>query len=177
LPTGDNEETHQILTPMGGTPTVRVPYAMQLGSGTVDLKPGITYTGKSAQLNWGGQYMGTLRTGDDNGYSLGDEHMFSGWLAYEWQPAISTSLRLIYRTLDNIDGRDPRIAGPVQTADPDNYGGDYLDVGFGINFYAQSGALKGHRFAIEYNVPIEQDLNGPQMETDSVLTAGWQYAF
>jgi hypothetical protein len=46
-PTGDIEETDQILTPMNTRPTVRVPYAMQLGSGTWDFMPGITYNGRS----------------------------------------------------------------------------------------------------------------------------------
>ena len=45
FPTGSNSKTHEILTPLGTRPVVRVPYAMQTGSGTWDLLPGITYTG------------------------------------------------------------------------------------------------------------------------------------
>ena len=40
IPTGSIEETDDILTPMGMRPTVRLPYPMQLGSGTFDAKPG-----------------------------------------------------------------------------------------------------------------------------------------
>jgi len=43
LPTGSIDETDDILTPMNMQPTVRLPYPMQLGSGTYDLLPGITY--------------------------------------------------------------------------------------------------------------------------------------
>ena len=42
LPTGSIDETDQILTPMGTTPSPRLPYPMQLGSGSFDLKPSLT---------------------------------------------------------------------------------------------------------------------------------------
>jgi hypothetical protein len=121
--------------------------------------------------------MGTIRTGDDNGYSLGDEHMLTFWGAYQWQPWISNSLRIEYKTIDSIDGIDPMIAGPVQTADPDNYGGDHLNLIIGANLSGQEGSLQGHRLALEFALPLVRDLNGPQMETDWTLTLGWQYAF
>lgn len=177
LPTGSNTKTHEILTPPGTRPTVRVPYAMQPGSGTYDLMPGITYNGRLDQWYWGGQYLGTLRTGADNGYSLGDRHTLSAWLNYQWQPFVSTALRVQFDTLGSIDGIDPMIAGPVQTADPDNYGGDELKLNLGVNLMGQSGGLAGHRLAVEASLPLYRDLNGPQMETDWTITAGWQYAF
>ena len=177
LPAGSNKKTHQILTPMGAQPTVRVPYAMQMGSGTFDLMPGITYNGRLAQWYWGGQYIGTFRLGDDQGYSLGDKHTLSAWLNYQWRPFISTSLRLQYDALDSIDGIDPVITGPVQTADPDNYGGDELNLNLGVNLMGQSGGLAGQRLAIEASLPLHRDLNGLQMETDWSIMAGWQYAF
>lgn len=177
LPTGANEKQHRILTPMGARPTVRVPYAMQMGSGTYDLAPGMTYNGHLDHWYWGGQYIGTFRLGADNGYSLGDRHLFSAWLNYQWQPFISTSLRLQYDSLDSIDGIDPMIAGPVQTASPDNYGGDTLNLNLGINLAGQTGGFAGHRLAIEASLPLRRDLHGPQMETDWTITAGWQYTF
>ena len=177
FPTGSTSETHEILTPMGARPTVRVPYAMQLGSGTYDLLPGITYNGHSGEVYWGGQYMGTFRLDDDHGYSLGDKHTLSAWLNYQWRPFISTALRLQFDTLGEIDGMDPMIAGPVQTADPGNYGGDELTLNLGMNLMGQTGSLAGQRLAVELSLPLLRDLNGPQMETDWTITAGWQYAF
>ena len=177
LPTGDTDETDSILTPMGMTPTVTLPYAMQLGSGTFDLMPGITYSARLNQLNWGAQYMGTIHTGDNDGYSWGDKHEITSWLSYQWQPWISTSARIAYKHEQQIDGMDSRIVGPVQTANPDNYGGDTVIMHFGFNLAGQTGFLRGHRLAFEAGIPLHQDLNGPQMETDLVLTAGWQYAY
>ena len=156
---------------------MRVPYAMQMGSGTYDLMPGITWNGRSDQWYWGGRYLGEFRLGDDEDYSLGDKHTLSVWLNYQWQPFISTALRLQYETLGSIGGMDPMIAGPVQTVDPDHYGGDVVNLNLGINLVGQAGSLAGQRLAIEASLPLQRDLNGPQMETDWTITAGWQYAF
>jgi len=95
LPTGSITETDDILTPMGARPTVRLPYAMQLGSGTFDVLPGITYTGRDGDFSWGAQYRATLRIEDENdeGYRRGHIHEATAWLAYQWAPWISTSLR------------------------------------------------------------------------------------
>lgn len=49
--------------------------------------------------------------------------------------------------------------------------------GLGVNDYARSGSFKGHRLALEVGYPVYQDLDGPQLETDWMLTGGWQYAF
>lgn len=177
LPTGSNTKRDDILTPMGATVNVRLPYPMQLGSGTVDILPGLTYTGHLNQFSWGTQYMGTFRTGRDEGYSLGDKQEVTGWLSYQWRPWISTSSRISYSHLEQIDGIDPNIALPVQTADPDNQGGDIVNLHFGLNLAGQTGILRGQRLAFEAAIPLHRDLNGPQMETDLTLTAGWQYAF
>ncbi|MEM7539949.1 MAG: transporter [Pseudomonadota bacterium] len=176
IPTGSTEERDTILTPMGATPTPRMPYAMQLGSGTFDLLPGATYSGHRHDFGWGAQYAGTIRTGDDNGYSWGDKHELTGWASYQPLSNVSVSVRLAYQTMGNIDGMDPMIVAPVQTADPDNYGGERLDLLFGINI-GSIPKLNGLRFAFEGGIPVMQDLNGPQMETDFVLTAGAQFAF
>jgi hypothetical protein len=181
LPTGSITERSDIFTPMmgGSIANVRVPYAMQLGTGTFDLLPGLTYTGRSGDLSWGAQYRAEIRLEDENdeGYAWGDKHAVTGWLAYEWAPWISTSVRLDASTQGAIDGIDPNIAGPVQTANPAFYGGEEVDAYFGVNLAGQSGVIRGHRLALEVGTPIYQDLNGPQMETDWTLMLGWQKAF
>ncbi len=178
LPTGSITEKDQIITPLGTTPTVRLPYAMQLGSGTFDLLPGMVYAGNYDRWSWGTQYAGTLRMGDnDEDYQLGNKQMITTWTSYRWYDWLSTSLRLQAEHLGQIDGIDTIIVAPVQTADPDNYGGETISALFGFNLAGQSGVLRGHRLAFEAGFPIYQDLNGPQLETDLVITAGWQYAF
>jgi len=175
-PTGSITERGRILTPMGMQPVVRLPYAMQLGSGTWDFLPGIVYTTRTNNLSFGAQYRGAIRLEDENdqGYALGDLHQVTAWTEYEWARWVSSSVRLVYQTQDDIHGIDPNIVGPVQTANPDFYGGDRLDLLFGVNLVGQQGAICGHRLAAEFGVPVYQDLNGPQLKTDWTLTVGWQ---
>jgi len=178
LPTGSISETGRILTPMGGTPVVRLPYGMQLGSGTYDLLPGITYQGGAGDLRWGAQMSGVIRLGsNDAGYSLGDELRATAWMSRQLAPWISVSGRVEGKSIGRIDGLDPRIMGPVQTADPRNYGGDTISLYGGLNLVGQKGGWRGHRLALELGAPVYQDLNGVQMETDWTLTLGWQKAF
>ena len=176
LPTGDTDKRDTILTPGGARNNVVLPYGMQLGSGTFDILPEVTYSGKIDELSWGAQYMGTFRIGDHKGYSLGDIHQVTSWLSYQPQPSVSISTRLAYKNEGKIDGIDGRISLPVQTADPDKYGGDTINLYFGLNLVGQTGALRGHRLALEAGIPVHQDLNGPQMETDYTITAVWQFA-
>ena len=120
-----------------------------------------------------------LRLEDENNeeYSLGDEHRLTVWGSYLWKPWISTSARLAGQTIDKIGGQDPDIVAPVQTADPNNQGGERVDILLGVNLIGQTGAMAGHRVAFEYGAPIYEHLNGPQLETDWTFTIGYQKAF
>jgi len=175
-PTGDIDEK-------GNTPAMRnaqLPYPMQLGSGTWDLLPGVTWVGANHAWSWGGQVLGTVRTGgnNDNHYSLGDRLELGGWGAYRFAPAWSTSLRLKWQTWGNIDGSDPKLnPRVVPTADPDLQGGTRADLLAGVNFYAPAGVFSGNRLAIEGGVPVYENLDGPQMSTQWMLNASWQVVF
>lgn len=178
LPTGSNTKTDDIVTPMGGTPTVRLPYPMQLGSGTFDLEPGITYRDQNDAFGWGAQVRGTVRLGDnDEGYSYGDRAMATAWFAASLTPAVALSARVEAETVGRVDGIDPMIMGPVQTANPDFQGGESVTGLLGVNFAATSGPLRGWRLGIEGGIPMVQDLNGPQMPVDYTLTVGVQKSF
>ena len=179
LPTGSIDESDRVLTPAGDRPVFRMPYSMQLGTGTYDLLPGVTYVGQKGIWSWGAQYKAEIRLEDENdeGYSWGDKHSVTAWGNYEWAPWINTSLRFTGTTQADIDGRDTNISAPVQTADPDNYGGDVVEMGLGVNFVPQKGVLRDQLFAVEANLPVYRDLNGPQLETDWTITAGFKYQF
>jgi hypothetical protein len=79
--------------------------------------------------------------------------------------------RLDYMDWDKIDGQDPKI-NPMMapTSDPDATGGRRLDALVGL-----TGVFGMHRVGAEVGVPVYQDLNGPQMETDMVYSLGYQY--
>jgi len=174
LPTGDINETDDVLAPMNTEPTVRLPYPMQLGSGTYDLIGGLTYSANHGPWGWGAQWRSVVRLGENSAdYALGDEHRIQGWASYRAHPGVSLSARLGYFDRGNIAGIDPNIIAPVQTADPDRQGAERLDLAAGANV-----VLPGHRhrLALEFIVPVAQNLNGPQLEMDYSVTLGWQLA-
>lgn len=171
-PTADTDNKDTILTPMGTRPKVRIPYPMQLGSGSWDPITGITYADGHDRFTWGAQWRSTWRVDDnDDDYELGDEHRATGWLSYLASPSLSVSTRLEYYDRDNISGQDRLILGPVQTADPDRQGSHRWDLGLGANYVLPGGK---HRLAFEAMFPVHENVVGPQMETQWYTTLGWQ---
>lgn len=177
IPTGSLNERDDTL--MADQP---LPYPMQLGSGTWDLLPSLTYVGHSESFSWGAQLSGIIRLGkNDNGYALGNSFAATAWLAVPVTEWASLSTRLKFDATGAIDGRDSNLPltapNMVPTADPANGGGERLDFLTGLNLLAPDGTLAGHRLAIEFGLPLVRNLNGFQMETDWTLTVGWQKAF
>ena len=175
LPSGSIDERDD--TPAANN--AKLPYPMQLGSGTYDLIPGITYQGQGGNYSWGSQVTATIRNGEnDNDYTLGNKVELSGWLQRQWSNSFSTSVRLNAQSWSDIDGADPDLnPNMISTADPELRAGKRVDMLLGVIYHARNGALKGNRFALEVGKPVYQKLDGPQLETDLILTAGWQLAF
>ncbi|MFP6622490.1 MAG: transporter, partial [Myxococcota bacterium] len=59
--------------------------------------------------------------------------------------------------------------------DPKRLAGEFLEIGPGVNF--QLPCFGEPRFGVEMTWPFYQTLDGPQLERDWQLTAGWQWAF
>ncbi len=187
IPTGSIDEEDFIPVPPNNPGVRTLPYPMQTGSGTWDVLPGITYRGFAPKWSWGAQLSGEIRLGsNDADYTLGNQVKLTGWVAKPFTDGFSASIRFTGTDWGAIDGQDSRIAtrpmpgAPIRsvpTAQPELRGGQRLDLGLGLNLMATQGPFKGHRLALEWEVPIHQDLDGPQLETDWILTLGWQKAW
>lgn len=157
----------------------RLEYAMQLGSGTVDLLPGITYLGQAENWAWGAEMIPTVRLGrNSRNYALGDRYRLTTWGARKLTEWLSLSAGVEGQKWDNIRGADPgqnRLA--AATKDPKRQAGERIDLVFGLNLYAPKGLLKGHRVAVEGAAPVYQRLDGPNMQTDWQVRVGWQWVF
>jgi hypothetical protein len=184
LPTGSIDE--KDTTPgMGGPANRQLPAPMQLGSGTYDLLPSLTYVQQFEDWSYGAQANAIIRleSENDNGYRLGDVFGATTWVGSnlnEWV-GINTGLNYTYtsKLTGSQDDINKTMGGnkTVTTAYESNTGGERLDAIFGINLYVPTGSLKGQRIAIDLRLPLWQDLNGYQLETDYALTLGWQMGF
>lgn len=153
---------------------VRLSYPMQLGSGSYGIVPGVTYTGLYREWGWGAQATAAAQLNENkHDYTLGNRYDLQGWLLRDLCHASAVSLRLNGWHRDNIDGADPSL-NPVATpgADPNLRAATRLDLLAGIDYRAGVA-----RFALEGGVPIYQNLDGPQLETDWIVNAGWQLSF
>lgn len=181
LPTGAVDKTSRPIVPMGCVPAAmnkRLPYSMQLGSGSYELKPSLTYNGDWRGWRVGGQANATLRLDDnDENYRLGDKFELQGWAMKTLAPNASASLRLDASHQGKLDGQDISITLPVPTAQSRSSGGTYANLSIGINLIGQSGVLRDHRLALELVWPVHQDVHGLQMQRQETLTLGWQRAF
>jgi len=167
VPTGSIDEK---VTMMGNK--VQGGYPMQLGSGTYDLIPSITYNKKINGWTYGGQLEYTYHIGEnDNDYTLGDRLELSAWAKYALDSSLNIAGRLDIIDWDKIDGKDPKIATMMSpTNDPDAQGGTRMDLTLDV-----SKRFGAHTAGLAYGVPIRQDLNGPQMEVKSMITLSYQY--
>lgn len=201
---------HQLTLSLGGTaPTgnislmqkknssnaaiIPLDYSMQLGSGTWDIKPSLTYSGAMEAIIWGAQATGAKRLDKHNesGYALGDIFQSSIWGGYQWNNWLSANVRGIYTWQDSIHG----VLKPVVMTDgstipynqfgnyrmpsqfTSNYGGQFVDVGLGINVTVPTGTFAGNTLKFEWLQPVHTDYNGYQLERSGALTATWGVGF
>lgn len=194
-PTGDVKVMDRRNSP-SATTADETPqdYSMQLGSGTWDLKPSLTYSGGLDNWHWGAQVTGTKRLQDKNqqNYALGDLFQGSAWGGYRWTDWLATTVRGVYTWQDHIRGqyRDinhydgtsatyPESVGMHLSPNdlPTNYGGQYVDLGLGVNVTVPSGAFAGHSLKLEWLQPVYTKVNGYQLDRDYTLTATWGMHF
>lgn len=186
LPTGSIDEEDSMagtntmtgMDPMMGmgAPTAmsksRQPYSMQLGSGTYDLVPGITYRATSDAWEWGAKGSFTYRMGKNaNDYTLGNRLEVSAWTGYSITSQVQLQGRLASTKWGKIKGQDPKI-DPMMSpdGDPQAQGGTRVDALVGINTVLG----EGHRLGFEVGVPVQQNLNGPQLKTKGILSVSYQ---
>jgi len=202
IPTGSIKETGPG---MNAGETMRLPYPMQLGSGTFDLLPGLTYLAEKDDWSWGTQATSVIRLGENGeGYSLGNRFQATAWYSRKLSDMLSASARIEGVTWGNIDGQDTAMNQMMSpNARADLRGGERVDILFGLNIFLDTdkwnkwdrlfvdkdnGQLlqakpkensmdKETRLGIEIGFPVHQDLDGPQMESDWRLMVGLQVSF
>ena len=187
VPTGSVSERTTMKMLMGGRMChdhdMVAPYAMQLGSGTYDVTPSITYLGAYYSWRYGAQLGYKLRTGEnDSGYTLGDEAKAKLWIR---KPVFGITLsgELDIKRWGSIDGKNKELdemlndanmivttpnpnAGGIPTTMkfaptlyPENYGGTLAELNINAKIPVSMAYIIG-----ELTFPLYQDLNGLQMK-------------
>lgn len=182
LPTGSIDETGD--TP-GPGPDNQLPYTMQLGSGTYDIKPSIHYFGSAGNWTYGADLNLTLRTGkNDRDYRLGNVYQSSIWTRYALTDWLEPSIRINGVVWDEISGKDPALPYdsvndlyPAAVVKPDNFGGTKLLALVGLRLKDPRGRLENTFLEFEAGTPFYQKLNGPQPSEDWRFSASLVLSF
>ena len=203
IPTGaiDVEGRH------GGDERLVLPYPMQLGSGSFELRPAVTFAGTRGSWSYGAEARAAIRLNDNSrNYRLAPTIGSTLWGARKLNDWLSISIRGSIENRGNItvsaeqtemetseDEHDHTVlnshaapAGATETLymsptmDPNLQGGTRANFAAGINFIVPDrfgSILAGQRLAVEFQMPVYENLDGPQMALGWRIVAGWQYAF
>jgi hypothetical protein len=149
----------------------RLPYNMQMGSGTVDFLPCINYLYQKNKISYSLQASGSIRSYYNAvGYKLGNECTVNAWFGYQWADFLSSTVRLEGTAGSAIKGNDLTLYyNNEPAANPHNYGGQRASVFAGTSFHVKRGCFKKSKVSVEYGLPFFQSLNGPQMGQKSGL--------
>lgn len=164
-------------TPMADN--ARLPYPMQLSSGTFDLLLGSTFKQTFEDASWGAQFMATLRTGEnDNDYRLGNSYKLNTWAAYRLLTNLSLSGRIMGSTTNGIKGADPELNPMMSpTANASYSGGELVKAFAGFNIaFSQTSFLKDLRLGAEAGYPVYANYNGIQMDEELSFILGLKYS-
>jgi hypothetical protein len=182
-----------------------VGYGLQLGSGTWEVRPSITYGGQADRFSWGAQVSAVkrLQSKNSSGYALGDMAQVTAWGSYNILDWLSASLRGVGTAQDSIHGQFKSHITPVQIGDkivngqpervyanevdpqtvlgptdaPGNYGGVFSDVGFGLSAVVPGGAFAGDRLSLEWLLPVTDHVSGYQLKRTGTLSISWNFEF
>jgi hypothetical protein len=155
-------------------------YGMQLGSGTWDLLPSLTWTGGTERWSWGAQASAVLRMQHENesGYRLGNQWEVTTWAG----PRLTHWLTAFGRLSRNVQGSirgeyedHHSDSGPMDF--PSNYGASAWDVGLGVSAIVPQGYLEGNQLRLEWVQPLHEDVDGYQLERRGRLHASWSVDF
>ncbi len=177
LPTGSIQAKGQPGAMM--YPGTRLPYAMQLGSGTYDVLPCLSYLHQKQKLTYSAQVAAIIHTHKNSlGYKLGDELALNAWLGWQWLKFFSSTLRLEAIATTTISGTDATLDQMMEpAATSTNYGGKRATAYLGMAFQPTKSFLRAYRLSIEYGLPFYQNTNGVQMNTNSFVNIALSTSF
>ena len=171
LPTGSVEKKNPDGT--------YVHYGMQPGSGTWDIEPSLTVSGRKGDFGWGAQGLYRWRALDRNdaGFAFGDKAQVSGWASYRMAPSLGTTARVEYVHEGPVEGHYDGPHKHASAADlQGNYGGDTVSLGLGLNWFMPVGR-RSPQLSAELALPVHQDLGGIQLPQDWRLSVGISQTF
>ncbi len=159
-----------IKFPTGKDDKPGLPQPLQIGSGSFDYTAGFAATYVKGRFGINADLLYTLKT-EANNFEFGDTLRYDlalGWrlipAVYKTYPAKQLNL---YLELNGLYSQKNEQGGTKLA----NSGGNTLFLSPGIQF------IPGRTFLVEasFQIPIAEDLNGSQLETDYAFLVGFRW--
>lgn len=174
---GKNNQKGEVLNPMNKRLDIVLPYSMQSGDKGTRFISGLTYINNAIEWTYGLQTK-IKKVINKKEWNFGDSLSINSWIQKDLSFNTALSLRYSYLNEKKISGRDSLISAPVQTSNPSNYGGRSSEIGIGLNRLINfKKSNLANRIGLELVYPLEQDLNGLQMQKDWSIHLGYQTSF
>jgi hypothetical protein len=175
VPTGSVDETDNDAD--GNS--ITLPYSMQIGTGTYDVHPGVSWLVQYDTWSWGAQGQWRLRIGENNeGWAKSNEGDISAWLGKSFSPSIAGSLRVRGYFWGDVHGESDDLdpaTNPLN--DRHRQGGERIDLVGGLTWQLGEGHEAVRTLGFEAGKPVAEWLDGPGLSTDFYLIFGWRYSF
>lgn len=155
---------------------IKLPYNMQIGSGTWNTRLGFTTFFQLEKISFGLQPSYKIHIGKNSyNYSFGNILNVNYWAAVKISNWISVSLNLQNKFTDKIRGIDTELTSNiVPQSNTYNYGFYLFNSSIGTNIIPPFEKFKNIRIGIEYFLPLLQNYNGIQMGVDNNFVIGLQ---
>ncbi len=177
LPTGSIGERGDTPREAGDQ---QLPYTMQLGSGTYDLKLGLGMSWYFDKWTWVNDFGYVQRMNrNDRDYRLGNRLLLSTEVRRVINRYLTAGIGIEYQNSADINGRDTEIIVPgpfpypASITDPGNFGGELIRASgsLTLRLAERQSAL------ITYGRPVYQDLNGIQPKSKGRISVSWTLGF
>ena len=149
--------------------SIVLPWDMQMGAGSVALRPGITAQMQNDKASVGGQIVSSIYLNDNSReYRYGNGLDASGWAGYVLNDVFAVNAGVRYARWGDFEGRDitlDRLDDPGQ--DPIFSAGTRVDMPVGFNVMMPEGLLNNTLISAEFIFPVHQDYDQPRLKGDT----------
>lgn len=173
LPTGSIDEEDDA--PAGGSQ--RLPYPMQLGTGTFDAYPGFYWVQSEESWAWGAGASWRLPIDrNDEGYAPGEVGLINLWASRPLTERLVGTVRIENVYWGDYHGEDDELDGAINPLnDEHRQGGHRTDLHGALAWDVDEAGR--NRLELDLGLPLAEWLDGPQMSTEWLLGFGWRYSF
>ncbi|MCB9908388.1 MAG: transporter [Planctomycetes bacterium] len=174
IPTGsiDQRDTY------AGVGNAKLPYDLQLGSGTLDLLPGVLIESRWNRVLVGARASGRihLQSENDEDWFRSNSMRLDVWAGARLLGDLTGTVRVQGDWWGDFHGADPDL-DPARNPGEDalRQGGDRVNVYGGLSY--EWSEKHTNRLELEVGAPVEEWLDGPQLSQELSLLVGWRVNF